>query len=199
MMKKIILFTILACFCISNALALKAGSEEEVLAALKKGGNIVFIRHAYAPRVNNKFEPDDFYSGSLKKKDCSVQRDLDSRGLAQAKLIGAVFKDNNIEIDKVLTSIYCRCFKTAEEISSDYEISKMIISIGRGNVSKKKKQLKKIRKYIEKWDSNKNLVIVSHFNVINPLFEKSLLSISSGEIVVSDKDFNILANWKVPY
>ena len=75
----------------------------------------------------------------------------------------------------------------------------MIISIGRGNVSKKKKQLKKIRKYIEKWDSDKNLVIVSHFNVINPLFEKSLLSISSGEIVVSDKNFNILGNWKVPY
>ena len=197
-MKKIILILFGLILC-SNALALKVGSEEEVVAALKKGGNIVFIRHAYAPRVNNKFEPDDFYSGSLKKKDCSVQRDLDSRGLAQAKLIGAVFKDNNIEIDKVLTSIYCRCFKTAEEISSDYEISKMIISIGRGNVSKKKKQLKKIRKYIEKWDSNKNLVIVSHFNVINPLFEKSLLSISSGEIVVADKDFNILANWKVPY
>ena len=197
-MKKIILILFGLILC-SNALALKVGSEEEVVAALKKGGNIVFIRHAYAPRVNNKFEPDDFYSGSLKKKDCSVQRDLDDRGLAQAKVIGAVFKDNNIEIDKVLTSIYCRCFKTAEEISNDYEISKMIISIGRGNVSKKKKQLKKIRKYIEKWDSNKNLVIVSHFNVINPLFEKSLLSISSGEIVVADKDFNILANWKVPY
>jgi len=197
-MKKIILLFIGLIFC-SNALALKVGSEEEVVAALKKGGNIVFIRHAYAPRVNNKFEPDDFYSGSLKKKDCSVQRDLDDRGLAQAKAIGAVFKDNNIKIDKVLTSIYCRCFKTAEEISNDYEISKMIISIGRGNVSKKKKQLKKIRKYIEKWDSDKNLVIVSHFNVINPLFEKSLLSISSGEIVVSDKNFNILGNWKVPY
>ena len=197
-MKKIILILFGLILC-SNALALKVGSEEEVVTALKKGGNIVFIRHAYAPRVNNKFEPDDFYSGSLKKKDCSVQRDLDDRGLAQAKVIGAVFKDNNIEIDKVLTSIYCRCFKTAEEISNDYEISKMIISIGRGNVSKKKKQLKKIRKYIEKWDSNKNLVIVSHFNVINPLFEKSLLSISSGEIVVADKDFNILANWKVPY
>ena len=197
-MKKIILIIFGLILC-NNALASKVGSEEEVVAALKKGGNIVLIRHAYAPRLNNKFEPDDFYSGSLKKKDCSVQRDLDDRGLAQAKVIGAVFKDNNIEIDKVLTSIYCRCFKTAEEISSDYEISKMIISIGRGNVSKKKKQLKKIRKYIEKWDSNKNLVIVSHFNVINPLFEKSLLSISSGEIVVADKDFNILANWKVPY
>ena len=198
-MKKIILSIIIFCFYISNAFALKAGSEEEVVAALKKGGNIVFIRHAYAPRINNKFEPDDFYSGALRKKDCSVQRDLDSRGLAQAEVIGAVFKDNNIEIDKVLTSIYCRCFKTAEEIFDDYEISNMIISISRENVSKKKKQLKKIREYIEKWDSNKNLVIVSHFNVINPLFEKSLLSIGSGEIVVSDKNFNILGNWKVPY
>ena len=49
--------------------------------------------------------------------------------MAQAKIIGAIFKENNIEIDKVLTSIYCRCFKTAKEISEDYEISKMIISI----------------------------------------------------------------------
>ena len=164
-MKKIFLIILVLLLC-TNSFALKVGSEKEVVEALKTGGKIVFIRHAYAPRINNKFEPDDFYSGSLKKKDCSVQRDLDDRGLAQAKVIGAVFKDNNIEIDKVLTSIYCRCFKTAEEISSDYEISKMIISIGRGNVSKKKKQLKKIRKYIEKWDSNKNLIIVSHFNVI---------------------------------
>jgi len=198
-MKKIIILIIISFFYISNAFALKAGSEEEVVAALKKGGNIVFIRHAYAPRINNKFEPDDFYSGSLKKKDCSVQRDLDSRGLAQAKVIGAVFKDNNIEIDKVLTSIYCRCFKTAEEISEDYEISKMIISIGRGNVSKKKKQLKKIIDDLIKFYNRPGMAIVSHFNVINPLFEKSLLSISSGEIVVADKDFNILANWKVPY
>jgi phosphohistidine phosphatase SixA len=198
-MKKILGILFLSLLLSGNTFASKVGSKDEVVAALKKGGSIVFIRHAYAPRINNKFENDDFYSGSLKKKDCSVQRDLDERGMAQAKVIGAVFKENNIEIDKVLTSIYCRCFKTAKEISEDYEISKMIISIGRGNVSKKKKQLKKIRKYIEKWNSNKNLVIVSHFNVINPLFEKSLLSIGSGEIVVSDKNFNILGNWKVPY
>ena len=102
-MKKIILSIIIFCFYISNAFALKAGSEEEVLAALKKGGNIVFIRHAYAPRINNKFEPDDFYSGSLKKKDCSVQRDLDARGMAQAKIIGAIFKENNIKLHFLCT------------------------------------------------------------------------------------------------
>ena len=82
-MKKIFLI-ILGVFLCTNSFALTGGSEKEVVEALKTGGKIVFIRHAYAPRINNKFEPDDFYSGSLKKKDCSVQRDLDSRGLAQA-------------------------------------------------------------------------------------------------------------------
>jgi len=114
-MKKILGFLFLSLLLIGSAFASKVGSKDEVVAALKKGGSIVFIRHAYAPRINDKFEPDDFYSGSLKKKDCSVQRDLDERGMAQAKVIGAIFKENNIEIDKVLTSIYCRCFKTAEE------------------------------------------------------------------------------------
>ena len=106
-MKKIFLFFILASFLFTNAFASKVGSKDEVVAALKKGGSIVFIRHAYAPRINNKFEPDDFYSGSLKKKDCSVQRDLDERGMAQAKVIGAIFKENNIEIDKDEYGIAC--------------------------------------------------------------------------------------------
>ena len=84
-MKKLILFFVIVFFSSSNAFALKAGSEEEVVAALKKGGSIVFIRHAYAPRIDNKFEPDDFYSGSLKKKDCSVQRDLDEQRFSSSK------------------------------------------------------------------------------------------------------------------
>ena len=86
-MKKILCFLFLSLLLIGNAFASKVGSKDEVVAALKKGGSIVFIRHAYAPRINDKFEPDDFYSGSLKKKDCSVQRDLDERGMAQAKVI----------------------------------------------------------------------------------------------------------------
>ena len=99
----------------------------------------------------------------------------------------------------MLTSIYCRCFKTAEPITKDYEVSNMLISAGRDEFKKKEKQLKQVKKYIEKWNSDKNLILVSHYNVINPLFEKDLLSISSGEIVVSDKELNIVANWKVPY
>ena len=49
-----------------------------------------------------------------------------------------------------MTSIYCRCFKTAEPISKDYEVSNMLVSIGRDDVKKKEKQLKQVKKYIEK-------------------------------------------------
>ena len=199
-MRKIYLFLFIFLISSFNVYAkVGFGSEQEVLDALKKGGYVVFIRHAYAHRVNGLFEPEGFYKASLKKRDCSVQRDLDDRGLAQAKLIGEFFNKNNIPIDKVLTSIYCRCFKTAEPISKDYEVSNMLVSIGRDDVKKKEKQLKQVKKYLEKWNSDKNLILVSHYNVINPLFEKDLLSISSGEIVVSDKELNIVANWKVPY
>jgi phosphohistidine phosphatase SixA len=199
-MRKIYLFLFIFLISSFNVYAkVGFGSEQEVLDALKKGGYVVFIRHAYAHRTNGLFEPEGFYKASLKKRDCSVQRDLDDRGLAQAKLIGEFFNKNNIPIDKVLTSIYCRCFKTAEPISKDYEVSNMLVSIGRDDVKKKEKQLKQVKKYLEKWNSDKNLILVSHYNVINPLFEKDLLSISSGEIVVSDKELNIVANWKVPY
>ena len=199
-MRKIYLFLFIFLISSFNVYAkVGFGSEQEVLDALKKGGYVVFIRHAYAHRTNGLFEPEGFYKASLKKRDCSVQRDLDERGLAQAKLIGEFFNKNNIPIDKVLTSIYCRCFKTAEPISKDYEVSNMLVSIGRDDVKKKEKQLKQVKKYLEKWNSDKNLILVSHYNVINPLFEKDLLSISSGEIVVSDKELNIVANWKVPY
>ena len=198
-MKKIFFIIIFSLFFSNSYAKVGIGSEQEVLEALKKGGYVVMIRHAYAHRVNGLFEPEGFYKAALKKKDCSVQRDLSPRGIAQAKLIGEFFNKNNIPIDKVLTSIYCRCFKTAEPITKDYEISKMLISAGRDEFKKKAKQLKQVRKYIKKWNSDKNLIIVSHFNVINPLFEKDLLSISSGEIVVADKELNIVANWKVPY
>jgi len=199
-MRKIYLFLFIFLISSFNVYAkVGFGSEQEALDALKKGGYVVFIRHAYAHRTNGLFEPEGFYKASLKKRDCSVQRDLDDRGLAQAKLIGEFFNKNNIPIDKVLTSIYCRCFKTAEPISKDYEVSNMLISAGRDEFKKKEKQLKQVKKYIEKWNSDKNLILVSHYNVINPLFEKDLLSMSSGEIIVSDKELNIVANWKVPY
>ena len=47
----------------------------------------------------------------------------------------------------------------------------------------------KIKKFIKNWDQNKNLVFVTHYVVIS---ESLNYAPSSGEIVVSDKDFKVI-------
>ena len=55
---------------------------------LKKGGNIVFIRHAIAP---GNGDPDNFDI-----LDCSTQRNLNEKGREQSKKIGEFFRSNKI-------------------------------------------------------------------------------------------------------
>ena len=53
----------------------------------------------------------------------------------------------------------------------------------------KAKQIKDLKKYISSWNSKKNLVLVTHFVVIS---ETLNMGSTSGEIVVSDKNYNII-------
>ena len=59
---------------------IKADTEFQILKNLKKGGNLIFIRHAYAPGGG---DPDNFDIN-----DCSTQRNLNDEGREQAKNIG---------------------------------------------------------------------------------------------------------------
>ena len=61
---------------------------------LEDGGKLIFIRHAYAP---GNGDPNNF-----NLNDCSTQRNLNSNGRKQAKEIGKFFKENKIQIYKVL-------------------------------------------------------------------------------------------------
>ena len=65
-----------------------AKSEEAIIKELKKGGNIVFIRHAIAPGGG---DPENF-----KLNDCSTQRNLDSQGIKQSKRIGLFFENHKM-------------------------------------------------------------------------------------------------------
>ena len=102
-MKKVLLSFVLLIVFISNAFG-----NTEVINALKEGGKLVFIRHAYAPGGG---DPENFNIN-----DCSTQRNLNSAGIEQAKQIGKIFKDNNIPIAQVLSSEWCRCRDTATEM-----------------------------------------------------------------------------------
>ena len=84
---------------------IKADSKQNLINELKQGGKLIFIRHAYAPGGG---DPDNF-----EINDCKTQRNLSDTGREQANKIGYFFRSNNIPINKVYSSEWCRCKETA--------------------------------------------------------------------------------------
>tara|TARA_Y100000741_G_scaffold284999_1_gene224786 strand:- start:797 stop:1348 length:552 start_codon:yes stop_codon:yes gene_type:complete len=160
-----------------------AFSNEKLINSLKEGGKLIFIRHAYAP---GNGDPKNF-----NLKDCSSQRNLNQEGINQSKKIGLFFTKNKIKIDKVLSSEWCRCKDTAKYAFNDYKIFDALNSFYDVRFIKNKtNQIKDLKKYVSSWNSKKNLVLVTHFVVIN---EALGIGSTSGEIIVSDKNFNIIS------
>ena len=111
-------------------------ANEKILKLLKEGGKIVFIRHAYAP---GNGDPNNFDI-----KNCSTQRNLNNNGILQSKNIGTFFSKNNIQIDKVLSSEWCRCKDTAQIAFKTFETFNALNSFYDPRFEKNKsKQIKK--------------------------------------------------------
>ena len=168
---------------------IKADNEVQVLENLKKGGNLIFIRHAYAPGGG---DPDNFDI-----TDCSTQRNLSNSGKEQSKKIGIFFERNQIPIDQVLSSEWCRCKETAEIAFNKFETKNFLNSFFSEKFAKnKKKQIKELKEYIQNWNGEKNLILVTHYVVIS---EALNYAPSSGEIVISDKNFKKIGNIEINY
>ncbi len=175
----IFIFFILNLF-ISN----KVIADQSVIKELQKGGKIVFIRHSLAP---GNGDPDNI---DLRK--CDTQRNLNQEGIEQSKKIGKLFRENNIQIDKVLSSEWCRCKDTAKYAFQQYQTFSGLNSFYQEKFYKyKDEQIKNLKKFILKWNSEKNLVLVTHFVVISEIFN---VGVSSGEMIVSDKNYQIYGN-----
>ena len=170
-------------------LPIKAESNQNLITELKKGGKLIFIRHAYAPGGG---DPENF-----NLNDCNTQRNLSSSGRDQAKKIGNFFQDNKIPIDKVYSSEWCRCKETASIAFNKYETKNFLNSFFSSQFAKNKdSQMKKLKKFIKNWDENKNLIFVTHYVVIS---ESLNYTPSSGEIIVSNKDFKVIDTIKTEY
>ena len=173
------IFFILNLFISNNVTA-----DQSVIKELQKGGKIVFIRHSLAP---GNGDPDNI---DLKK--CDTQRNLNKEGIEQAKKIGKLFRENNIQIDKVLSSEWCRCKDTAKFAFQEFQTFKGLNSFYQEKFYKyKDDQIKNLKKFILEWDGEKNLIFVTHFVVISEIFN---VGVSSGEMIVSDKNYKIYGN-----
>ena len=156
---------------------------------LKQGGKLIFIRHAYAPGGG---DPDNFDIN-----DCNTQRNLSNSGREQANKIGSFFKDNNILIDKIYSSEWCRCKETALIAFNDFENKSFLNSFFSPKFAQNKEpQIKKLKKFIKNWDGKKNLVFVTHYVVISEILNYGS---SSGEMVISDKDLKVIDTFEIEY
>ena len=174
---------------ISLTTPIKADLNKNLLNQLEEGGKLIFIRHAYAPGGG---DPDDF-----NLNDCSTQRNLSEDGRKQAQSIGEFFDKNKIEIDKVLSSEWCRCKETAKIAFKNYSTNSFLNSFYSSKFSKNKdKQILAFNNYIKNFRSKKNLILVTHYVFISEVLNYGP---SSGEIVVSDKNLNIIGRIEIDF
>ena len=91
-----------------NAEFLDRLSSDQLLNALKQGGYVIYFRHATTQR-----DYADQADPSLNLNDCSTQRKLSIEGIEEAQTIGLAFAKKQIPVGTIITSQYCRAWKTA--------------------------------------------------------------------------------------
>ena len=162
-------------------------ASENIVEILKKENNIIFIRHAIAP---GNGDPQNFDIS-----DCSTQRNLSKDGELQALKIGKFFKKNDIKFSKVLSSEWCRCKDTAKIAFGSYETKNFLNSFYDERFSENKdKQILDFQKFIKSWNYSGNLALITHYVVISEILD---LATSSGEIVITNKNLEILSSLEI--
>ena len=181
MIKKIVPHLILS--IVFSIILLNAKANETNWKAAQEGNKVILIRHALAPGGGDPV--------GFKIKDCTTQRNLNQIGIDQSKKIGKLFKKNKVLIDQVLSSQWCRCKDTAKYAFKKFKEFPALNSTFQSPYDKNEpRQLKEIKNFVKKWEGNeKNLILVTHFSIITAITNAAP---ESGEIVVTDKNFNVL-------
>ena len=187
-MKSNIISLILSLFFFLFTSQLNASDQAWNIA--QEGNKIILIRHSLAPGGGDP--------AGFKIDDCKTQRNLSKKGINQSKKIGKLFKKNKVSIDQVLSSQWCRCKDTAKYAFGDYKEFTALNSTFQSPYNKNEgKQLKELYNYVKKWNGKgKNLVLITHYSIITAV---TTAVPSSGEIVITDKNFNKIGNVEINF
>lgn len=93
-------------FILLFAPAAAAEPPAQLVGELRKGGYVLFLRHA-----STDFSQDDSRMTSF--EDCATQRNLTDKGRAEARALGEHIRRLKIPIGEVLASPFCRTMETA--------------------------------------------------------------------------------------
>jgi phosphohistidine phosphatase SixA len=121
---------------------------------LKEPGTIVLFRHANAPGVG---DPAGFSLG-----DCATQRNLDERGRAEARAIGAGLRERGIAVGRVLSSQWCRARDTAQLAFPGRVVEEPAFNSFFGTRQDEASATVAALDVMGKWDGPGAMVVVSH-------------------------------------
>ena len=184
---KFLKFYLILIICLTTLV--KADSKKNIIENLKVGGKLIFIRHAYAAGWG---DPENFNI-----YDCSTQRNLSESGRKQSRKIGNFFTENKIQIENVYSSEWCRCKETAALAFKNFKTKSFLNSFFSSKFAQNKNsQMRDFQKFLLDWDEKTNLIFVTHYVVISEILDYPS---SSGEIIISNKNFKIIDTLEIEY
>ena len=179
-MKKFLVLFLILCNSVS------ADEEKKFFDLLKGNDKILWLRHFSAPGGG---DPDQF---DVRVR--STQRNLGSFGIKQGRKYSRLFKKNKVEIKHALSSQWFRAMETCQFFGEFKTFSALNSTFSfeySGNASKQKKQL---QAYIKNWNGDGNLLLCSHYVIVSAHLGYGA---GEGEMVLTDKDLNILAKYRL--
>jgi broad specificity phosphatase PhoE len=150
-----------------------ADASDELWDLLRKGGQVVMIRHTLTE--SGVGDPQGF-----RLEDCSTQRNLSEEGRSHAKRIGEAFRLYRVPVDRVLASPWCRCVETASLAFGSADLLPALSNLF-GRSENRQKQVEELTQLVSEPRTGGNLVLVTHGSTILAL---TRIPVSMGEIMV---------------
>jgi phosphohistidine phosphatase SixA len=157
------------CFCVSCLIAMDASGNSLAITleeyARDPFGNVIFLRHAFAPGMDANGEPAKF-----KIEDCSTQRNLNATGRQKAIVIGERLSEAGIKPGVIYSSQWCRCLETARLLNLGEVFPDASLNSGFKGLFNKQENLSKLRKNLESVRNKKILILmVTHQGIISAI------------------------------
>src|SRR5258705_5254607 len=162
----------------------------ELLAELRKGGYVLYFRHAATDFSQNDERMKNY-------EDCADQRNLIDKGRSDARAAGAAIRELRIPVERVLASPFCRTVETAQLVFG--RVEKMQEVRGGPSAPAGSERYAALRKILATpVRTGSNLVVVSHGNPFYSVAGPPYLAEGEAAIVRPlGADFKVIARIRV--
>lgn len=155
-------------------------ADKELVAALQKGGYVIYMRHP-------KTHADQADTDPLKLENVKAQRQLTDEGRTQAQAAGKAWRDLRIPVDQVISSRFYRAQEAAKLLGIGEVVTSTDISEGGLVVTpnENNRRTRALRQLLGTPPAaGKNTVLVGHKPNLVDAAGKDLLDIGEGESAV---------------